>query len=96
MSSQISTDELLNDPALRNDIISFYNDQKFWSLHGGARPTEMVEINDISLASVSDDIIKIDVKYRWEYRNNSGNGRTAFGVVTVQREGSSYRMISLE
>ena len=96
VSRQISIEEIRNDPSLRNDIIRFYNEQKFWRTHGRTKATEMVKIHDISLASVSDDIIKLNVKYRWEYRNSTRNGRNDFGVVTVQRTGLSYRMISLE
>ena len=96
VSRQISTEEIRNDPRLRDEIIRFYNDQKFWTLHGGTRSTKMVKIHDINLASVSDDIIKLDVKFRWEYRDSMGNGRNGYGVVTVQRTGSSYRVISLE
>ena len=93
---QVTAAEVSNDANLKRAIKRFYNKQRFWKSHGSKnRPTEMVDIYDISLASVSDNLIKLDVRYRWQLQDMHA-GKNANGIATVERAGNSFRVLGFQ
>jgi len=93
---QVTAAEISNDANLKRAIKRFYNKQRFWKSHGSKnRPTEMVDIYDISLASVSDNLIKLDVRYRWQLQDMHA-GKNANGIATVERAGNSFRVLDFQ
>ncbi len=92
----VTAEEIRNDANLRREITRFYNAQKFWKTKGSKKGlTEMVKIYDISLASVSDNLIKLDVRYRWQLEDTQA-GRDAKGIATVERSGPSFRVLGFQ
>ena len=93
---QVTAAEISNDPNLKREIRRFYNKQKIWKTHGSKnRPTEMSEIYNISLASESGNLIKLDVRYRWQLQDMQA-GKNANGIATVERSGPSFRVLDFQ
>ena len=52
----------------------------------------MVKIYDMDLASVSGNVVELTVRYRWEVED-MGTGGSDNGIATVERFGSSFRVL---
>ena len=92
-TKQVSVGEIRNDPNLKNEIIRFYNRKRVWKgLGSNQRLTQMVKIYDMDLASVSGNVVELTVRYRWEVED-MGTGGSDNGIATVERFGSSFRVL---
>ena len=62
---------------------------------GGMSYVEMFTIKDLKILSVSENVAKIAVRFRWKDRDY-GISRNDSGVASIEQIGLSYRVINFE
>lgn len=93
----MSKEEVENDKALVAVIIEFFNKQKFVRYKGGySSIVEITEITNLEVREIAGNTITAEIGYRLRAVEFTYMQRQQNSTVTVERVGSSYKVVRFE
>ena len=95
----VNKDEIENDDNLKTVIKRYFNDKKFMVSKWGGRTIQMLDIENLSIKSVSESTFMVNIKYRYGddgVSGSSGIGGIENGTLKIKKTSTSYEVIRFD
>ena len=87
-----------NDDRLKSVIKKYFNKWKFLSLTMNSEALEMINVEDLTVTSVSGTTFMADIQYRYKGgKDFSGESvRSGLATANIEKTADSYKIISFD